>query len=73
MKGTFLAGVILIIVGVVALVYQGFTYTKKERVLDLGPIHADADKTHNVWVPPVVGVVILVGGIACLVVGGRKA
>jgi hypothetical protein len=72
MKGTFLAGVLLIIVGAAALIYQGFGYTKRERVLDLGPIHADADTHHFVWVPPVLGIVILAGGVACLAMGARK-
>jgi len=73
MKGTFLAGVVLIIIGIAALVYQGFSYTQRERVVDLGPLKVDADTHHNVWVPPVVGIAILIGGIACVAVGGRSA
>ena len=72
MKGTFLAGVILIIVGAAALIYQGFSYTKHERVFDLGPIHADADTHHFVWMPPVVGIVVLAGGIACVAFGSSR-
>jgi len=72
MKTLFLTGVLLIGVGVVALVYQGFSYTKHERVLDLGPIHADADRSHFVWIPPLAGAMAVVGGVACVVVGSRR-
>ncbi|MGA3172413.1 MAG: DUF3185 domain-containing protein [Chthoniobacteraceae bacterium] len=72
MKSTALIGVILIILGVAALVYQGITYTKKETVVNIGPIHAEADRTHTIPVPPIMGVVVVAGGIALLVAGSRK-
>ncbi|MDE1170818.1 MAG: hypothetical protein PW734_06360 [Verrucomicrobium sp.] len=72
MKALFLTGVLLIGAGIVALVYQGFSYTKKERVLDLGPIHADANRSHYVWIPPLAGAVAVVAGVACVVVGNRR-
>jgi hypothetical protein len=72
MKPTALAGIVLIVLGVVALVYQGFTYTKRETVIDIGPLHATADRQKTVPLPPVLGIAAIAGGLALLVVGGRK-
>lgn len=65
-------GVVLIIAGVLALVYQGFTYTKREKVIDVGPIEASVDKKERVPLSPIIGAVALVGGIV-LVLSGRKS
>ena len=62
-------GFILIVLGVVGLAWGGFNYTTRERVVDIGPIHASRDKTHTVPVPPIAGAVALVGGIALLLAG----
>ena len=64
-------GVILIVLGLIGLVWGGFTYTTSEKVVDIGPIHASRDKTHNVPLPPIAGALALIGGIV-LVVVGRK-
>ncbi len=64
-------GVILIALGLFGLAWGGFTYTTRETVVDIGPIHATRDKTHNVALPPIAGVVALIGGIA-LLAAGRK-
>jgi len=72
MKPIILAGILLIVLGGLALVYQGFTYTHQEKVLDVGPIHATADKQDRVSIPPILGGLVLAGGIALLVVGARK-
>ena len=64
-------GIILIVLGLVGLAWGGFTYTTRQRVLDVGPIHADRDKTHTVPVPPIAGAVALVGGIALLLARPR--
>jgi uncharacterized membrane protein HdeD (DUF308 family) len=58
-----LIGMILIVAGVLALAFGGFTYTTRDRVVDLGPLKVDADKQHNVPVTPIVGLAALVGGI----------
>lgn len=71
MKPMAWLGILLIVVGGLALAYQGFTYTHQEKVLDVGPIHATADKHDRVSIPPIVGALMLVGGIV-LVVGGSK-
>jgi hypothetical protein len=65
------AGVILIALGLLGLAWGGFAYTTREKVVDIGPIHATRDKTHNVPVPPIAGALALIGGIA-LVVSGKN-
>ena len=60
-------GVILIVLGLIGLVWGGITYTTREKVVDIGPIHASRDKTHNVPLPPIAGAVALIGGIVLLV------
>jgi uncharacterized membrane protein len=72
MKPMILVGILLIVLGALALTYQGFNYTHQEKVLDMGPIHATADKQERVSIPPIVGALVLAGGIALLVVGVRK-
>jgi len=72
MKTYTLTGIILIVIGIVALAYQGITYTTREKVVDLGPIQVTADKTKTFPLPPIVGGVALVGGIVLLVMGNKK-
>jgi len=72
MKTNTLIGVILIVIGIVAFAYQGITYTTRENVVDIGPIHMTADKTNTIPLTPVVGVIALVGGIVLVVMGSRK-
>jgi uncharacterized membrane protein YidH (DUF202 family) len=67
-----LAGIVLIIIGVLALVYQGFSYTQTKKDAQLGPIEIQHQETHNVWIPPVVGGVLIVGGVAALALSGRS-
>jgi len=57
-------GVILIVIGLVGLAWGGFTYTTREKVVDVGPIHASRDKTHTVPLPPIAGAIALVAGVA---------
>jgi uncharacterized membrane protein YidH (DUF202 family) len=72
MKSTALVGVVLILLGVAALAYQGITYTKKETILNIGPIHAEAERQHTIPLPPIIGVAAVVGGIILLVIGSRQ-
>jgi len=65
-------GIILIVLGLIALVYGGFSYTTSEKVVDIGSIHATRDKTHNLPVAPIGGALALAGGVVILV-AGRKA
>jgi uncharacterized membrane protein HdeD (DUF308 family) len=61
-------GVILIALGLFGLAWGGFTYTTREKVVDIGPIHASRDKTHTVPMPPIFGAIALIGGIVLLAV-----
>ncbi len=72
MKTNTLLGIILIVVGIVALAYQGITYTTREKVIDIGSIEVTADKTKTFPLPPIVGGIALVGGIVLLVIGSKK-
>jgi len=72
MKAYTLIGIILIVIGIVALAYQGITYTTREKVIDLGPIQMTAEKTKTLPLPPIAGGIAIVGGIVLLVVGSRK-
>jgi uncharacterized membrane protein len=56
-------GIVLIIIGAVMLIWTGFTYTKKEKIVDAGPIQISADRQKNVNWPPYLGGILLVGGI----------
>lgn len=65
-------GVLLVILGGLALLTQGFTFTHRAKVLDVGPIHATADKEETVPLPPVVGFSALALGLVFIVVGLRR-
>ena len=73
MKPVMLVGVALIILGVLALAYQGITYTTREKIIDLGPLKASVDKEKRIPLPPIVGVVALAGGVVLVIVGARKS
>ena len=73
MKPIAWVGVILIILGGLALVYQGFGYTHQEKVLDVGPIHATADEHERVSIPPILGGLTLVGGIVLVIIAAKKS
>jgi hypothetical protein len=72
MKSISLAGIVLVVLGALALAYQGINYTHEEKVLDLGPIHATKETQDRLPLPPVIGGLALAGGIALLVAGARK-
>jgi uncharacterized membrane protein len=73
MKTTSLLGFVLIILGVLALAYQGITYTTHKKVLDVGPIQAIKEEHNTIPLPPIVGGLALVGGIALVVAGSNAA
>ena len=62
-----IASIILIVVGIVALSYQGFTYTTREKAIHLGPLQVTAEEKHTVPIPPILGGIALVAGIGLLV------
>jgi uncharacterized membrane protein len=72
MKSPVFLGIILVVLGGLALAYQGFNYTREEKVLDVGPIHATAEKHEHVSIPPLLGGLALVGGVVLLLIGVRK-
>jgi uncharacterized membrane protein len=72
MKPAGIIGVILIIIGIIALAYGGFSYTKREKVLETPIGDVTAKKEHTVPFPPILGGVCLVGGILLVIVGSRQ-
>ncbi len=72
MKSPSLLGILLVVLGALALAYQGITYTHREKVFDLGPVHATKDTQENVPLPPILGGVALVGGVVLLIIGARQ-
>ena len=72
MKPITIIGVILIVLGVVALAYQGITYTRTEKVVDLGPLKVEAQREKTIPLPPVLGGVAVAAGVVLLIVGSRS-
>lgn len=65
-------GIILIVVGALALIFQGITYTRERQVVDIGPIEATAEREETIPIPPIVGGILLVAGVALVIVGGKR-
>ena len=72
MKLTAIVGILLIVVGLLALAYQQISYTKREKVLDIGPLEATTESKRTLPLPPIVGIAAVAGGIALLVVGRKR-
>jgi drug/metabolite transporter (DMT)-like permease len=72
MKPAVIVGVILIVLGAVALAYQGITYTSQEKVVDLGPLKVEAKKEKTIPLPPLLGALLLVGGVVLVAVSVRR-
>lgn len=66
------AGIVLIIAGVLALVYQGISWTEKDTVIDAGPLEVSKTERKSIPLPPILGGVMLVAGIIMIVAGGRR-
>ena len=73
MKMASIVGILLIVVGVIGLAYGGITYTHREKVIDIGPIQATAEKHDRIPLPPIVGGLSLAAGIVLLVAGAKRA
>ena len=73
MRTATLIGVLLIALGAVSLAYQGITYTTHKKVLDIGPIQATEEQHKTIPMPPVLGVIALVAGVAVLIAGRKPA
>jgi len=73
MKPMTIGGIVLIAAGLLALVYQGVTYTSRETIIDVGPLHATADREKTLPLSPLFGVVAAIAGVGLVVAGSRKA
>jgi hypothetical protein len=71
-SGVLIIAVVLIAIGVVSLAYQGITYTTREKVLEVGPIKATAEKEKTLPLPPILGGLALAGGVVLLVAATRR-
>jgi hypothetical protein len=71
-SGLLVIAIVLIAIGVVSLAYQGITYTTREKVLEVGPIKATAEKQKTIPLPPILGGLALAGGVVLLVAGVRR-
>lgn len=67
-----IVGMALVLLGIVAFAYQGISYTSREKVIDIGPLQASVDTKKTIPLPPILGGLVLVGGIVLVVVGAKK-
>ena len=72
MRPAGIVGLILIAIGILALAYGGFSYTKREKVIDAGPLQVSADREKTIPLPPILGGACLVGGIILVLAGNKK-
>jgi len=72
MKPITLIGIVLVVLGALALAYQGINYTRTEKVFDMGPIHATKETHERIPLPPILGGIALIGGVALLVAGSMQ-
>jgi hypothetical protein len=73
MRPKIIIAILLIVLGIAAFAYQGITYTTRDKVVDLGPIHMTAERTKTLPLSPIVGAIALVGGIVLLMVGNKNS
>jgi hypothetical protein len=73
MKTAIIAGIVLVVLGIISLAYQGISYTTQKKVLDIGSLHATKDEKHRVPLPPVLGGLLLIGGVLLLVSGSKAS
>lgn len=71
MRAPTIFGIVLIVVGVAALLFQGIEYTTDETVIDAGPIEVEAERERTIPIAPIVGVIAVVGGIVLIGVGKK--
>jgi hypothetical protein len=71
MRPLAIVGIVLIVLGAVALAYQGITYTTNEKVVDLGPLKIEAKKEKTIPLPPILGGVAIVAGVVLLIASSR--
>jgi hypothetical protein len=72
MRTTQWVGIILIVLGILGFIFKGFSFTKKENVVDLGPIQVQHEKKESFPIPEVLSGIAIVGGIVLVIVGQKK-
>ena len=72
MKPITIAGIVLLVLGVLALAYQGINYNRQETVMNVGPMHVSTETHERLPLPPILGGLALAGGVVLLVAGSRK-
>lgn len=72
MKPITIAGIVLLVLGVLSLAYQGINYNRQETVMNVGPMHVSAETHDRLPLPPILGGFALAGGVVLLVVGAKK-
>ncbi len=72
MKPIMLLGIVLIVIGLVALAYHGVTYTSREKIFQIGPLEATKKTDKTILVPPLLGGITLAGGIALVIMGAKR-
>jgi len=72
MKPITVVGIFLIAIGIISLVYQGITYTTREKILAIGPIEAHKEEKKTIPLPPILGGLALAGGIVLVIYGAKK-
>ncbi len=72
MKAATLIGILLIVLGIISLAYQGITYTREKTVVDIGPIQATKQEKERIPLPPILGGLALAGGVVLLIAGTRQ-
>jgi hypothetical protein len=73
MRPLAVVGIVLIILGILALAYQGITYTSREKVIDLGPLKASVEKEKTIPLPPVLGGLAIAAGVFLVWVGAKRS
>lgn len=70
---TRVTGIVLAIIGIVMIVYTGFNYVTTKKVIDMGPMHMNVDQNHLVQWSPILGIILLVGGILVVIIDRKRA
>lgn len=73
MKSAKVLGLVLIVLGILSFAYEGITFTTQKKIVDVGPIHASKDEKHTVPIPPILGGLLLVGGVILVLSDSRTA
>lgn len=64
-------GIVLIVLGLVGVIYGGVSWTKRETILDAGPLEIQTTKRETVPLPPIIGALLMVGGVVLVMKGGK--